>query len=331
MWGGEGLFGWNVPVWEHDLADGLRLLHNAVDTHLIASHFALPLLIRRPGGLVVEMTDGTRDYNDTRYRNSTFYDLAKASVLRLAFAQGMELAPHGCTALALTPGWLRSEMMLEAFGVTEATWRDAPAAAGHFAAISESPRYVGRAIAALAADPDVARRNGGSFSSGELAREYGFTDVDGSQPDCWRYLVEVQDAGTAGGPDRLPLTWYCAAGRTWAAGLRGVPVVAREDGLPRAPRQRRSRRGGQGARFRRSLEERTPPPDEAPPPTARYCCAAPALARRQQSLRSCDKPLRSFVAAGQGSLTPSYTGSASPQGTVGRAACAPPRCTQAIE
>ena len=200
VWGGEGLFGWNVPVWEHDLADGLRLLHNAVDTHLIASHCALPHLIRRPGGLVVEMTDGTRDYNDTRYRNSTFYDLAKASVLRLAFAQGVELAPHGCTALALTPGWLRSEMMLEAFGVTEATWSETPAAGGHFAAISESPRYVGRAVAALAADPELARRNGGSFSSGELAREYGFTDVDGSQPDCWRYLVEVQDAGRPADP-----------------------------------------------------------------------------------------------------------------------------------
>jgi NAD(P)-dependent dehydrogenase (short-subunit alcohol dehydrogenase family) len=193
VWGGEKLFEWDPPVWEHDLTAGLRLLRLAVETHLITSHFALPLLIRRPGGLVVEMTDGTHAYNDTRYRNSTFYDLAKASVLRLAFAQAHELAPHGCTAVALTPGWLRSEMMLEAFGVTERTWRSA--AQPHFAAISESPRFVGRAVAALAADPDVGRRNGGSFSSGELAREYGFTDVDGSQPDCWRYLVEVQDAG----------------------------------------------------------------------------------------------------------------------------------------
>ena len=112
-----------------------------------------------------------------------------------AFAQAAELAPHGCTAVALTPGWLRSEMMLEAFGVTEANWRDAAAVQPHFAAISESPRYVGRAVAALAGDPELARRNGGSFSSGELAREYGFTDLDGSRPDCWRYMVEVQDAG----------------------------------------------------------------------------------------------------------------------------------------
>jgi NAD(P)-dependent dehydrogenase (short-subunit alcohol dehydrogenase family) len=193
VWGGERLFEWNTPVWEHDLDNGLRILRLGLETHLITSHFALPLLVRQPGGLVVEMTDGTREYNDANYRNSTFYDLVKTAVIRLAFAQGEELAPHGCTAVALTPGWLRSEMMLDTYGVTEDNWRDAPQP--HFAAISESPRFVGRAVAALAADPDVQRRNGGSFSSGELAREYGFTDVDGSRPDCWRYMVEVQDAG----------------------------------------------------------------------------------------------------------------------------------------
>ena len=200
IWGGELLFEWSSPLWEHDLANGLRLLRLAIDTHLITSHFALPLLIRQPGGLVVEMTDGTREYNETRYRLTAFYDLAKWAVLRLAFAQGEELAPHGCTAVALTPGWLRSEMMLENFGVTEESWRDGAKVNPHFAAISESPRFVGRAVAALAADPDLQRRNKGSFSSGELAREYGFTDVDGSQPDCWRYLVEVQDAGKPADP-----------------------------------------------------------------------------------------------------------------------------------
>jgi NAD(P)-dependent dehydrogenase (short-subunit alcohol dehydrogenase family) len=193
IWGGEKLFEWDTPLWEHDLKNGLRMLRLAVDTHLITSHFALPLLVREPGGLVVEMTDGTREYNDGHYRVPAFYDLAKWSVIRLAFAQGEELAPHGCTAVALTPGWLRSEMMLEAMGVNEANWREG--ANPHFAAISESPRFVGRAVAALAADPDPGRRNGGSFSSGGLAREYGFTDLDGSQPDCWRYMVEVQDAG----------------------------------------------------------------------------------------------------------------------------------------
>jgi NAD(P)-dependent dehydrogenase (short-subunit alcohol dehydrogenase family) len=198
IWGGETLFEWDRPVWEHDLDKGLRILRLAIDTHLITSHFALPLLIRERGGLVVEMTDGTREYNDANYRNSIFYDLVKTAVIRLAFAQGVELAPHGCTAVALTPGWLRSEMMLAAFGVTEENWRDAPQP--HFAAISESPRFVGRAVAALAADPGVQRRNGGSFSSGGLAQEYGFTDLDGSQPDCWRYLVEVQDAGRPADP-----------------------------------------------------------------------------------------------------------------------------------
>jgi NAD(P)-dependent dehydrogenase (short-subunit alcohol dehydrogenase family) len=200
VWGAEHLFQWNTPVWEHDLEKGLRLLRLAIDTHLVTSHFALPLLIREPGGVVVEMTDGTREYNAEHYRVSTFYDLAKWAVIRLAFAQAHELAPHGCTAVALTPGWLRSELMLEIYGVTEANWRDGAAVNAHFAAISESPRFVGRAVAALAGDPDVQRRNGGSFSSGGLAREYGFTDLDGSQPDAWRYLVEVQDAGLPADP-----------------------------------------------------------------------------------------------------------------------------------
>ena len=200
IWGGELLAEWNTPLWEHDLDGGLRMLRLAIDTHLITSHFALALLVRRPGGLVVEMTDGTQEYNAGHYRLSTFYDLAKASVIRLAFAQGEELAPHGCTAVALTPGWMRSEMMLENYGVTEDTWREAVCKNPHFAAISESPRFVGRAVAALAADPQVRARNGGSFSSGGLAREYGFTDLDGSQPDCWRYMVEVQDPGRPADP-----------------------------------------------------------------------------------------------------------------------------------
>lgn len=140
------------------------------------------------------MTDGTAEYNQDTYRVSFFYDLAKASVLRMAFSLGHELGPRGATALALTPGWLRSEMMLDNFDVSEENWRDALERVPHFA-ISETPFYVGRAVAALAADPDVARWNGRSLSSGQLAQEYGFTDRDGSRPDAWRYLVEVQDAG----------------------------------------------------------------------------------------------------------------------------------------
>ncbi|MEU6507118.1 SDR family oxidoreductase [Streptomyces sp. NPDC046942] len=194
IWGGEKLFEWDTPVWEHDLAGGLRLLRLGVETHAVTSHYALPLLLRRPGGLVVEVTDGTAEYNRDTYRVNLFYDLAKASVLRMAFALGHELGPRGATAVALTPGWLRSELMLDLYGVREDNWRDALVKEPHFV-ISETPRFAGRAVAALAADPGVARFNGQSLSSGGLAREYGFTDLDGSRPDAWRYLVEVQEAG----------------------------------------------------------------------------------------------------------------------------------------
>jgi NAD(P)-dependent dehydrogenase (short-subunit alcohol dehydrogenase family) len=193
IWGATEME-WDKTVWESSLDGGLRTLHRAVDTHAITSHFALPLLIRTPGGLVVEVTDGTDEYNATHYRVSFFYDLAKAAVSRMAFALAHELRAHDATAVSLTPGWLRSEMMLEAFDVDEANWRDATARVPHFA-ISESPAFVGRAVAALAADPDVSRWNGQSLSSGQLAKVYGFTDLDGSQPDAWRYIPEVQDAG----------------------------------------------------------------------------------------------------------------------------------------
>ncbi|TKK80772.1 SDR family oxidoreductase [Herbidospora galbida] len=194
IWGSENLFSWDKPLWEHDLDDGMRMLRLAIDTHIITSHYALPLLLRNEGGLVVEMTDGTADYNAVNYRVTFFYDLVKSSVLRMAFGLSKEVGPRGATAVALTPGWLRSELMLEHFGVTEETWRDALESEPHFA-ISESPAYVGRAVAALAGDPDRARWNGASLSSGGLAQVYGFTDVDGSRPDAWRYIVEVQDAG----------------------------------------------------------------------------------------------------------------------------------------
>jgi NAD(P)-dependent dehydrogenase (short-subunit alcohol dehydrogenase family) len=194
VWGADFLIQWNVPVWEHSLEGGLRMLRLAIDTHIITSHFALPLLIKNPGGLVVEMTDGTAEYNNANYRLSLFYDLAKTSVIRMAWAQAQELRPHQCTAVALTPGWMRSEMMLDAYGVSEANWRDATAKQPHFV-ITETPRYVGRAVAHLAGDPEVVRWSGQSLSSGQLAKVYGFTDLDGSQPDAWRYVREVQDAG----------------------------------------------------------------------------------------------------------------------------------------
>jgi NAD(P)-dependent dehydrogenase (short-subunit alcohol dehydrogenase family) len=193
IWGATKME-WNKSVWESSLDYGLRTLRLAVDTHAITSHFAIPLLTETKGGLVVEVTDGTDEYNATHYRVSFFYDLAKAAVNRMAFALAHELAPHGATAVSLTPGWLRSEAMLEAYGVTEANWLDATKRQPHFA-ISETPAFVGRAVAALAQDPNVARWNGKSLSSGQLAKVYGFTDVDGSRPDAWRYVVEVQDAG----------------------------------------------------------------------------------------------------------------------------------------
>ena len=193
IWGGEALTEWGKPLWEHDLDRGLRLLRLAVDTHIITSRFALPLLIRGRAGLVVEITDGTAA-GLTGYRGSFYYDLAKVSVIRMALAQAEELREHGGTAVAITPGFLRSEAMLDYFGVTEATWREAVTSDPHFA-MSETPSYLGRAVAALAADPDVARWSGQALTSGQLAHAYGFTDLDGSRPDWPRYYEALVGAG----------------------------------------------------------------------------------------------------------------------------------------
>jgi NAD(P)-dependent dehydrogenase (short-subunit alcohol dehydrogenase family) len=214
IFGGDFLAEWNAPVWKHSLDDGLRLLRLAIDTHIVTAKYAFPLLIRRPanacptdqrrseaGGdpsvvspLVVEITDGTAEYNAENYRLNVYYDLAKWTPIRLARSWAHELRDHGATAVCVTPGWLRSELMLDIYGVTEENWRDALAKVPHFA-ISETPRFIGRGIAALAADPDRARWNAKSTSSGELAKAYGVRDLDGSQPDAWPYVVEVQDAG----------------------------------------------------------------------------------------------------------------------------------------
>ncbi|MCM3626820.1 SDR family oxidoreductase [Paenibacillus glycanilyticus] len=194
IWGGEYLVEWNVPVWEHSLEKGLRLLRLAIDTHLITSHYVLPLLIKNKNGLIVEMTDGTAEYNEQHYRLSMYYDMAKTSIIRMAWGLAQEVKPYHCAAVSLTPGWLRSEIMLEHFKVTEENWQDATSEEPHFL-ISESPRYVGRAVAALAGDPDVTRWSGQSLSSGQLAQVYGFTDLDGSRPNCMPYLVEVIEAG----------------------------------------------------------------------------------------------------------------------------------------
>lgn len=211
IWGAEELKGhpgnWTKPIWEFELEKGLRILRLAIDTHLITSHFLLPLVINKPGGLLVEVTDGTRDYNDTRTRLSVYYDLAKISINRLAFSEGKELAEQGASAVSVTPGWMRSELMLENFQVTEDNWREAvdqsrgerglPVAPPSFL-LSETPRFVGRAVVAIASDPDRAKWNQGSLDAGRLAREYGFTDVDGSQPDVWRHMLD-EEKGIAKG------------------------------------------------------------------------------------------------------------------------------------
>lgn len=194
IWGSEYLTEWNTPVWEHSLEKGLRMLRLAIDTHIITSHYALPLLIKNRGGLVVEVTDGTEEYNNSNYRLSLFYDLAKSSVNRMAKSLAHELSSYGCTAVSVTPGWMRSEIMLEEFGVTEENWQDGTNADPHFI-ISETPRFIGRAVTAIAKDEDKNRLNGQSLSSGQLAKMYNFYDLDGSQPDCWKYLVEVVEAG----------------------------------------------------------------------------------------------------------------------------------------
>lgn len=192
-WGGDRFIEWDVPYWESDLDKTLSMVRNAVDTHLIALHRLLPLVVAEPGGLVLEVTDGDTD----EYVGPTIgYHVAKSSIRAIGRALGVELAKFGCTGLAVTPGFLRSEMMLEIFGVTEGNWRDA---VGETApvdfAISETPTYLARGVAALASDPDVSRFAGKTLASWTLMHTYGFTDIDGTRPDFGRWLTEVREAG----------------------------------------------------------------------------------------------------------------------------------------
>ncbi len=189
IWGGDDLTEWGTPFWELTTARGLQMLERAVHTHIITSRLGAPLMIKRNSGLIVEVTDG-----DTMgYRMNLFYDLTKISTIRLGYAMAVDLHEHNITALTVTPGFLRSEAMLDGFGVTEANWRDAIAEDPYFAE-SETPCYMGSGVAALAADPNVATKSGGLYSSGSLAREYGFTDLDGRRPDWGRYFpARVQE------------------------------------------------------------------------------------------------------------------------------------------
>ena len=179
------------------------MLRLAIDTHIITSHAAIPLLIKHPGGLVIEVTDGNAEFN-AEYRGTFFYDLAKVTPHRMALALSKELADDQATAVSLTPGWIRSEAMLEHFGVTEDNWRDGTAKDPHFC-ISETPHYVARAAVALAADPERARFSGQSLASWDLGPIYGVTDLDGTQPQMLRYHREVIEAGKPA-DDRVPVT-----------------------------------------------------------------------------------------------------------------------------
>ncbi|RKN85474.1 SDR family oxidoreductase [Paenibacillus ginsengarvi] len=186
VWGGDALSQWNTPFWEHSLDNGLLMQQRAVHSHIITSHYGVPLMVRRGEGLVIEITDGS----DYRYRGTLYYSLAKISAIHLAEAMAADLKPHGVTALSLTPGFLRSEAMLDIFGVTESNWRDGVEQDEHFAQ-SETPSYIGKAVAALAGDPNVREKSGKSFMSGDLAEEYGFFDTDGSRPNWNTYYKKT--------------------------------------------------------------------------------------------------------------------------------------------
>jgi NAD(P)-dependent dehydrogenase (short-subunit alcohol dehydrogenase family) len=188
VWGGDDLTEWGKPLWEHSLDNGLLMQERAVHSHIITSTFAIPLMLDREGALLVEVTDGVSN----NFRGNVYYDLVKSSVIRLAASLAYELRTRKVTAVAVTPGYLRSEAMLERFGVTEATWREHIARDPHWEE-SETPLYVGRCIAAIASDPDAWRLSGGAYASWDLAERYGIVDADGRRPHWGRHLAEVVD------------------------------------------------------------------------------------------------------------------------------------------
>lgn len=196
VWGGDSLTEWGKPFYELDLAKGFKLLERSIFSHIITSKYGVPLMLEKGQGLVIEITDGY----EMNYRGNMFYDLAKTTVIRLAHNMATELGgelgalpgmsanaikKNTITVLALTPGWLRSEEMLDIFGITEATWREGIGSKhdpdGSFA-FSETPHYIGRAVVALATDPNIHSKHGKAFATWTLVKEYGFTDIDGSQP-----------------------------------------------------------------------------------------------------------------------------------------------------
>jgi NAD(P)-dependent dehydrogenase (short-subunit alcohol dehydrogenase family) len=215
IWGGDTLTEWK-PFWQLDCAKGFQMLDGAVRTHVLTSRYGIPLMLKHRSGLIIEITDG----DHSGYRGSLFYDLAKMGAIRLAFAMATEFTGRGITALAVTPGFLRSETVLEQFGVCEANWRDAAKKVRGFQE-SETPCYVGRAVAALAADPNVTAKSGRVLASWTLAHEYGFTDIDGRQPDFFAYvrqsITEILDQG---GPANAEEQFWVGA---WYVQLKGEP------------------------------------------------------------------------------------------------------------
>lgn len=204
VWGGDILIEWGKPFWELDPVQGWKLLERSVYSHILTSRYAVSLMVERDSELIVEVTDG----DNLNYRGNFFYDLAKTTVIRLAFAMSEEFKSNRyvsegstlvkssaraktITALAITPGFLRSEAMLDHFGVSEANWRDAIAKDPYYAE-SETPRYIGRAVVALASDPKVHEKAGKALATWHLAREYGFTDVDGRQPHWGEFFDRMQ-------------------------------------------------------------------------------------------------------------------------------------------
>jgi NAD(P)-dependent dehydrogenase (short-subunit alcohol dehydrogenase family) len=190
VWGGDELTQWWVPFWEHSLDDGLRMQVRAIHSHIITAYYAAPLMVARKQGLIIEVTGG----DTLDYRGNLYYDLAKVSTIRLGLAMAEELKPYNVTALALTPGFLRSEAVLDSLGVTEANWRDGIAKDPHFAG-SETPYFIGRAVVALATDPNIAQKAGKTLATWHLAKEYGFNDVDGRRPDWPTFFAEMQAKG----------------------------------------------------------------------------------------------------------------------------------------
>ena len=213
--GGEDLAVWE-PVWQVDVAKGFDFMDTAVRTHILTSRYGVPLMVEQGSGLVIEITDG----DHSGYRGAFFYDLAKNLIIRLAYVMAAELRKKGVTAIAVTPGFLRSEAMLDNLGVTEANWQDAAAKERGFSE-SETPCYVGRAVASLAADPNVHEKTGMVLASWTLAKEYGFKDIDGRQPDWWAYVdSSINEILDRGGPADADERYWVEA---WHEQLKNEP------------------------------------------------------------------------------------------------------------